>query len=114
MAQILKRAEVLPDGMFALRAHPLSWCDSKSLTADTNEYHNVPTGAQYVIFSGTTDFYVRFNATQSATAAATVPGDVSDGTACVLNPTQRYLGTEVLELALIAPANCVVTMEFFK
>lgn len=24
MAQILKRAEVLPDGMFALRAHPLA------------------------------------------------------------------------------------------
>ena len=118
MPQSVKRIEVKPDGSFALRAHPNSYTNSLSLGIATPEATTVPllsdgvTKARYVIFSGTTDFYVRFNSTVAGTAAA-VPGDITDGTACILNPTQRYLGSEVAEISIISPAACVVTLEYF-
>ncbi len=78
-----------------------------SLAANTAETLDIPTGANYVLFSGTADFYVRRNDT------ATVPGDTTDETAAELNPTLRSLAG-VSSLSVIASAACVVTASFYS
>ena len=94
----------------ALReSHCLPFSDSVnalSLAASTAETLTIPAGAKWVFFSATGNFYVKANGT------AEVPGDVTDGSAAVLNPTGRYLGGTT-SLSIIAPFACVVTAQFF-
>ena len=84
-----------------------SYVDARDLAANTNETHTVPTGADFVIFSGSGDFYAKKN------GAAAVPGDVTDGTASELNPKQWYLD-DTTSIGLIAPSACKVTLTFYK
>ncbi len=77
------------------------------LAAGVAEVVTVPTGAKKVIFSGTSDFYVRFGA-----AAAVPTTEVADGSASILNPQLRSIDAAAT-IGLIAPATCIVTMEFY-
>jgi len=112
MTQVVRNLEILHNGSFAMGVSPSDWVDARALATSTAEAHTVPTGAKYVLFSANCDFYVRYNATVSGTAAA-VPGDTTDGTACELNPTMRYLNG-VAEISLITAAGSggIVTMVF--
>lgn len=84
------------------------YVDIKVLEAGVAEIYTIPVGAKYVLFSGTDDFYIKFN------GAATVPSaDVTDGTGVVLNPGLRGLD-RVITLGIISETSCVVTMEFFS
>lgn len=83
----------------------IGYTQSRALAAGVAKTITVPTGARFVLFSANSDFYVKGD------GAATVPGDISDGTAPVLNPAGREL-TGVSSLSLIAPAACVVTATF--
>ena len=86
-----------------------TYVDARVLAASTNETVTVPTGARFVFFSSTGNFYVNF---QSGTAA--IPsGDVTDGSASILNPAGRYIN-EITQFGIIAPADTIVTMEFYK
>lgn len=77
------------------------------LAANVAESVTIPTGAKYVLFSGTANFYVKFNGT------AAVPADeVADGTASILNPGLRSLDGATT-IGLIAGEACIVTMEFY-
>ena len=68
----------------------------------------VPTGANFVNFSGTGNFYVNF------TTTAVVPvSNVSNGSAAILNPGCRSV-QGLTSFSIIAPASCVVTMEWYK
>lgn len=80
------------------------------LAANTAEKVTVPTGAKFVHFSGTTPFYVLFGADPTAAIPST---EVADGSASVLNPGLRKIDGAA-KIGLIAPAACVVTMEFFS
>ena len=81
--------------------------DVRVLAAGVAEVHTVPTGAKKVIFSATADFYVRFGA-----AAAVPTVDITDGSGSILNPQLRSIDAAAT-IGLIAPATCVVTMEFY-
>jgi len=78
-----------------------------SLGVATAESATVPAGANFCIFSYTTDIYVNSSAT------ATVPGDTTDGTASELNPTIRQV-TAGDTLSIISPAASVVTLSYFS
>ena len=81
--------------------------DVRVLSANTEETHTVPANANYVIFSLTTNTYVRNNATVIVPA-----GDITDGTGGDLNPSARSV-TPGDVLHLISPAASVVTMAFY-
>ena len=88
----------------------LNWSDSVnsvSLAANVAESITIPTGAKYVQFSGTANYYVSF------TGTATVPGDVTTGTACVLNPGLRSLDGAT-SLSVISDSAAVITAEFWS
>lgn len=81
---------------------------SRSLAASTAEDITPPTGAKYVIFSATGDVFVNPYAT------ATVPGDVTDGTASELNPSgYQFNPNELPTFSVISPAACVITAAFY-
>ena len=97
-------------GSFALGI-PI-FTNARSLAASVAESITVPTGpnalpANYVSFSSTCDFYVNY------TTTATVPGDVTDGTASELNPLLRQIGGVTTISIITAASACVVTASFF-
>lgn len=78
----------------------------------TAEDLTIPSGAKYVVFSATADFYVGWSAT------AAVPADVTDGSASELNPTVRRLTQSVLDAGVVsvnAPAaGTIITASFYN
>lgn len=82
---------------------------SRALAASVAEDITPPAGSSYVIFSCTGNFYVQPYAT------ATVPADVTDGTASELNPSGYEFNTNNLPtFSVIAPAACVITAAFYS
>lgn len=88
--------------------NPSSHVDARVLAAGIAEVHNIPVGAEIVVFSGTSDFYVMFDA-----AAAIPSAEVTDGGASMLNPAVRRCNGGAT-IGLISPTGCVVTMEFYN
>lgn len=83
-----------------------------SLSASVAESITIPSGAKYVIFSATADFYANYSTT------ATVPGDTTDGSASELNPTGRRLTGEgmnpaVTAISVISADTCIITASFY-
>lgn len=78
----------------------------------TSKAHAIPSGAYYVNFSATDDFYAKF---VTGTGSIAVPtGDVTDGSAPALNPGTRIIPEGADHIAIIAPnAATVVTLEFW-
>ncbi len=91
-------------GTFAI-AKP-AYVLAKSLAASTAEAFTVPTDARYVLFSGNVDYYVNY------TTTATVPGDVTDGTASELNPELRDI-SGVTSISIISASAGIVTASFY-
>ena len=90
---------------------PSEYVQSVSLAASTAETIEVPATAQFVLFSATCNFYANYSTT------ATVPGDVTNGSASELNPTQRKLmlgSTRIAAISVISAATCVITASFYK
>lgn len=84
-----------------------TYVNARSLAASTAESFTVPTGATRVIFSATCNFYA------NPTTTATVPGDVTNGSASFLNPNGWGV-RDVTTISVIAPTTCVVTAAFFR
>lgn len=111
---------VSPDRAFLL--NPPGYVQRRDLAANTAETINCPTDANAVFFSATADFAVSYNriisgVTQTFTASMT--GDITDGTAAEINPTQRYLGrvgqdNSVVNLSVVSNATCQVTATFSR
>jgi len=85
-----------------------TYVDARVLAANTVESHTVPSGAKFVIFSATNNFYANFIGGTAAVPAA----DVTDGTAPFLNPGTVFI-QGLAAISLISPAACVVTMAFY-
>lgn len=86
---------------------PSDFCNSHSLSAGVAESAPVPNTAQYALFAATGDFYVGYGTTVA------IPADILDGSSPELNPTMRYIAGFPY-LSLIAPADCKVTVSYFK
>ena len=84
-----------------------TYVNAKSLAASVAESFTVPTGAVRVIFSATCNFYA------NPTTTATVPGDVTNGSASMLNPNGWGV-RDVTTISVIAPTTCVVTAAFYR
>ena len=78
-----------------------------SLTANTAESITIPSGATYVMFSATDDFYANY------TTTATVPTDTVDGSAAELNPIVRTLLSSDT-ISVISESTCKVTATFYS
>lgn len=83
--------------------------DAIVLVANTAQSYTIPSGARFLLFSGTNNFYVNIGG-----GTATVPSaTTSSGAASMLNPTLRSIGASTT-VSLIAPTAAVVTIESFK
>lgn len=111
---------VSPDRAFLL--NPPGYVQRRDLAASTAETITCPTDANAAFFSCTADFAVSYNriingVTQTFTA--TIAGDITDGTAAEINPTQRYLGrvgqdNSVVNMSVISNAAALLTVIFAK
>ena len=68
---------------------------------------SVPSGAEYVIFNATGDFYANYD-----TTAAIPTGSISNAGG-ELNPIVRYIG-EVSVIHLISPITINITLSFYS
>lgn len=93
---------------------PSGFVLSKLLAATTAENFTVPAGAKYVRFAATSDFFTLYGTTQST---ATVPGDVTDGTACELVKSTvaewRHIPSGVTGISVISSSTPIVTASFW-
>ena len=102
--------QIVPDesnyhGTFTLPACTYATVNAVTTGAATI---TVPTGAKFVNFSGSDNFYVNF------TTTAVVPTTtVADGTTSILNPGCRSVAG-IATFSIIAPSSCIVTMEWYK
>jgi hypothetical protein len=99
------RSDANGNNLFAL-PYP-DYVLSRSLAANVAEEMTVPSGATFAVFSATADFYANY------TTTATVPGDVTDGTASELNPSVRDI-KGVTAISVISSGTPVVTVSFYK
>lgn len=81
--------------------------NSRAVTSGNAESITIPSAAKFVVLKCTVDFYANW------TTTATVPADVTDGTASELNPhIRRITGGETL--SIITAANGVITAAFYN
>jgi hypothetical protein len=80
------------------------------LVANLAEDVDVPEYARYVVFSATTDFWMRIDA-EAAIAVPTT--DNSDGDAPELNPLVRMIG-EGHTISLISATACTISLAFYS
>ena len=98
----------LPFSIRELACRPPSLhVDARSLGIATAEVFDIPPGAKYVYFKKTTDFYAK------AGGAATIPGDITDGSASELNPTELMI-EGFATIGVISPAASVVTASYYS
>lgn len=76
------------------------------LAAGVAESITIPSGAKYVIFSSTADFYANYSTT------AAVITDTTDGTGSELNPVARTLGAADT-ISVISEGACNITASFY-
>lgn len=81
---------------------------SRTLAASTAESITVPAGATTVLLNGTVDFYANF------TTTATVPADVTDGSASLLVTYPMFLSIEgCTTISVISAYVCNVSASFY-
>jgi hypothetical protein len=107
-AGTLKNIEVMAgDGSYAIR--PADYVLAKALAASTAEGFTVPANATHVLLACSENFYANW------TTTATVPGDVTDGTASELNPEMRICrGVTTISVITAAAGGAVITASFWR
>jgi len=96
-----------PDYKDTRALYPSDTIYSGALAASVEQTVAVPTGADYVMFMCTNDFYINYDLT-----AAVPTGSISQAGG-ELNPEIRYVG-ETTNIHIISAYNCLVTMAFFS
>lgn len=86
---------------------PPLYTDAIVLVANVSQTQAIPSGASWLVFSATCNFYAL------AGAAAAVPGaTTTTGVASMLNPAAwNVVGST--QITVIAPSACVVTLSFY-
>ena len=92
---------------------PTDYVNSLSLVANVSERVPIPAGRTFVVFSCTSNYYVKVG--DNAVSAA-VPGDVVDGTASELNPLSYILhgNPDWTHISIVTPVNSIATMAFYE
>lgn len=85
-----------------------AYVDARVLAANVAESQTVPTGANWVLFSSTCNFFAHPSATATVPAA-----DTTTGVASELNPAAWKLTSSITTISVIASATCTVTMSFY-
>lgn len=103
------RIEPAQGGFGSTNAIPFSdQVMSRALVANTAESITVPTGARIAVFSANVDFFA------NSTTTATVPGDVTDGSASILNPVARSVeGVTTISVITAASGGGIVQAAFY-
>jgi hypothetical protein len=87
------------------------WVDQLSLTANVAVTYTIPTGAKYLLFNGTGNFYVSFVPSQAAVITGT---SITTGVGAELNPVLRAV-SGLTAISIIGPTTgTVVTISAFK
>jgi hypothetical protein len=79
------------------------------LVAGDAQTVNIPTGAKWVLFSCTGNFYTNFHGATAAEPST----NATNGAGVELNPTVRYLGSHT-SFSVVAPANAILTLAYYK
>lgn len=87
--------------------YPSDTIYSGALVASTEQTVTVPSGADFVIFMCSNDFYVNYDVT------AAVPTSTISEAGGELNPEVRYVG-ETIALHIISEFACKITLAFYK
>lgn len=92
---------------------PTDYINSLSLVANVAERVPVPTGKTFVVFSCTSNYFVKVG-NDSVTAA--VPGDVTDGSASELNPLSYILhgNSDWTHISIVTTSNSIATLAFYE
>lgn len=92
---------------------PTDYVNSLSLVANTAERVPIPSGRTFVVFSCTSNYYVKVG---DSGVTAAVPGDVTDGTASELNPLSYILhgDSSWTHISIVTPANAIATLSFYE
>lgn len=77
------------------------------LAAGVEQTLSVPTGAEFVIFNSSNDYYVNYDTT------ASVPAGAISQAGGELNPILRYIG-ETGVIHIISPYTCYITLGFYS
>lgn len=102
------------DGYGEMPRFPSNYVLSRSLAAGVAESFDVSAartndiGIKCVVFSCSSNFYA------NPAAVATVPGDVTDGSASELNPSAWHITPEMTTISVISPVACVITASFYR
>jgi hypothetical protein len=86
-----------------------TYVDARVLAANVSETHTIPTGAGFVLFASTCNFYAKPGASAAVPAA-----DVTDGTGSELNPAAWVITSSMTQITLISAVACTVTMVFYN
>jgi hypothetical protein len=112
----IRTSEWASDKSFALRGKTFTVC--KVLVANTEATLAIPTFNDVTgtarrplkaVFSANCDFWANYDISIAAIPSA----DITDGTAPEFKPTVRLID-DVTTLHLMAPANCLVSILFFR
>lgn len=88
---------------------PTACVNALNLSASSAKADTPPAGANRVILSASCAvYYVRTDGT-----AAVIAGDVTDGSASLINWTQLHI-VGVTSISVIAPTACQVSLAYFK
>ena len=110
-ADINQMRVIHSNGSFAL-ATPI-YTNPRALAANVAESFTVPPGA-----NGQLANYVNFSAPgcnfhANYTTTATVPGDVTNGSASEANPLTREISDSTTTISVISSTACIVTASFY-
>lgn len=92
---------------------PSDTINAQVLAAGVAEVHTIPTGAKYVSFAATADFYAKFGSSSGAAAAAVPSTEVTNGTGSELNPGPRRIPVGMTHIGLISETICKITLSFY-
>jgi len=92
---------------------PTEYINSLSLVGGVAERVPIPEGKTFVVFSCTTNYYVRVG---NSSVAATIPSDITDGSASELNPLSYILhgNDSWTHISIITGSNAIITMSFYE
>ena len=92
---------------------PTDYINSLSLVGGVSERIPIPNGKTFVVFSCTSNYYVRVG---NSSVAAAIPTDIDDGSASELNPLSYILhgNTEWTHIAIITASNAIATFSFYE
>lgn len=81
------------------------------LAANTQKQMAIPTGAKWVVFSSTANFYCKIGASTDTVVVPSV--DITNATAGELNPEARGVPDGATHISCISSEACTITMMFY-